>query len=99
VLTLNDAQVWTVIGVFAVALFSVLTLTSTMFLRVLRAEVGRIEVKIDSLDQRLNTRIDSLDQRINGRVDSLESKMNLRFDTLDRDVGVLFRRAFGGDPE
>lgn len=83
-LTLNDAQVWAVIGVFAAALFSVVTLISTMFVRVLRAEIGRLDVKIDSLDDRMNTRFDAV---------------NTRFDTLDRDVGVLFRRAFGGETD
>ncbi|HUS21904.1 MAG TPA: hypothetical protein VMZ66_07835 [Aeromicrobium sp.] len=51
----NEPQVWTLIGVFAAGLFGMLTLMSSMFLRVLKAEIGGLEArltgKIDALDR------------------------------------------------
>ncbi|WP_308467967.1 hypothetical protein [Rathayibacter soli] len=37
---MTEPQVWTLIGVFGAALFGMLTLMSTMFVRVIRTEVG-----------------------------------------------------------
>ena len=52
---MNEPQVWTLIGVLAAGLFVMLTLMSTMFLRVIRAEIGgleaRLTAKIDLLDR------------------------------------------------
>ena len=41
---MSEPQVWTLIGVFAASLFAVLTLLSTLFVRVIRAEIGRLDV-------------------------------------------------------
>jgi len=48
---MTEPQVWTVIGVFAAALFGMLTIVSTLFVHVVRSEIGRIDVKIDNLDR------------------------------------------------
>src|SRR5690606_38478052 len=39
VLEMNEPQVWVLIGVFAAALFGMLTIVSTLFLRVVRSEI------------------------------------------------------------
>lgn len=51
---MNEPQVWTLIGVFAAALFGMVTVVSTMFVRVLRAEVRTIHQRIDVLDRDVN---------------------------------------------
>lgn len=51
---MNEPQVWTLIGVFAAALFGMVTIVSTMFVRVLRAEVRTIHQRIDVLDRDVN---------------------------------------------
>jgi hypothetical protein len=55
VIDVTEPQVWTLIGVFTAGLFGTLTLMSTMFLRVIRAEIGgleaRLTAKIDLLDR------------------------------------------------
>jgi hypothetical protein len=55
VIEVTEPQVWTLIGVFAAGLFGMLTLMSSMFLRVLKAEIGGLEArltgKIDALDR------------------------------------------------
>lgn len=80
--TVNEPQVWTLIGVFAAAIFGMLGLVSSLFTQVVRAEVGKVSVKIDALDQK----VEKLDQRV-GR---LERKV----DDIDRDVQAISRRVF-----
>jgi hypothetical protein len=51
VLEVTEPQVWTLIGVFAAALFGMLTLMSTMFVRLINAKFETLEAKIDHLDR------------------------------------------------
>lgn len=48
---MNEPQVWTLIGVFAAAMFGMITIVSTLFVRVVRSEIGRLGVKLDGLDR------------------------------------------------
>lgn len=54
---MNEPQVWTLIGVFAAALFGMLTLMTTMFIRVIRTE-------IEALRETMNRRFDYLDRDV-----------------------------------
>lgn len=47
---MNEPQVWVLIGVFAAGLFGMLTLMSTMFIRVVRTEIQGVHSRIDRLD-------------------------------------------------
>ena len=60
-LTLNEPQVWTVIGVFATALFGLLGFVTTSISRTIRTEIG-------SLRNEMHVRFDSL----SGRIDHLD---------------------------
>ncbi|GAA4180097.1 hypothetical protein GCM10022287_33480 [Gryllotalpicola koreensis] len=57
---MTEAQVWTIIGVFATLFFSMLALMSNMFVRVIRAEIGRLDSKFDIV----NAKIDALDRDV-----------------------------------
>ena len=88
-MTMNEPQVWTLIGVFGAALLGGFTLVTTHFGRVVRAEIGRLEGtltgKIEALDGKLSGQIEALDARLNGRIDTLDH----RLDTLDKEVANL----------
>ena len=99
-MTMNEPQVWTLIGVFGAALLGGFTLVTTHFGRVVRAEIGRLDGtlsgkighlegtltgKIDALDGRLTGQIEALDAHLNGRIDILDH----RLDTLDKEVANL----------
>ncbi|KQQ67276.1 hypothetical protein [Microbacterium sp. Leaf320] len=88
-MTMNEPQVWTLIGVFGAALLGGFTLVATHFGRVVRAEIGRLEGtltgKIEALDGKLSGQIETLDARLNGRIDILDH----RLDTLDKEVANL----------
>jgi hypothetical protein len=53
-LTMNEPQVWTLIGVFAAALFGMITLMSTMFVRIIRTEIRGVHHRLDRLDADVN---------------------------------------------
>jgi len=61
VLTMNEPQVWTLIGVFATGLFGMITLMSTMFVRIVRTEIGSVRTEIQGVHRRL----DRLDADVN----------------------------------
>ncbi|EYT58086.1 hypothetical protein D514_0113475 [Microbacterium sp. UCD-TDU] len=99
---MNDAQIWTMIGSFTVLMFSTLTVVSTLFVRILRSEIGGLRTEmngqIDGLRTEMNARFDSVNTRfdsVNTRFDSV----NTRIDGLDRDVQALVKRTFGLDRE
>lgn len=79
---MNEAQTWTMIGAFIALMFGMLTIVSTLFIRVLRAELGLLDVKIDRLETKFDTRFDAVGTRLDG---------------LDRDVQALVKHTFGLD--
>lgn len=83
-INVTEPQVWTMIGVFTALMFGMLTTVSTLFVRVVRAEIG-------GLRSEMNARFETVDARF----DSVHSKI----DGLDRDVQLLMRREFGIDSE
>jgi uncharacterized membrane protein YciS (DUF1049 family) len=90
VVTMNEPQVWTLIGVFAAAIFAMLGLVSGLFPQVVRAEIGRVGVQIEALDRKVDVRSDALERR----VERLERKV----DDIDRDVQAISRRVFPDSP-
>ena len=97
---MNEPQVWTLIGVFGTALFGMLTLMTTLFVRVVRTEIGSLRTEIGSL----RTEIGSVRTELGAQIGSLRSEMQAEFASvrteikyLDRDVQALSRRVFGDD--
>ncbi|WP_200847221.1 hypothetical protein [Microbacterium sp. 18062] len=79
---MTEPQVWTLIAVFATLMFGMLTVVSTLFVRVVRAEIGSVRSEIRGGLDNVNTRIDNV---------------NARIDSLDRDVQALVKHTFGID--
>ena len=92
---MNDAQIWTMIGAFTALMFGMLTVVSTLFVRVVRAEIG-------GLRSEMNGQLGGLRSEMNGRFGEVNARfdaMNARIDGLDRDVQALIKRTFGLDRE
>ncbi|WP_295014462.1 hypothetical protein [uncultured Microbacterium sp.] len=81
-LTINEPQVWTVIGVFATGMFGMITIVSTMFVRVVRGEIGGLRGDMGGL-------------RAEIKGDIAELRTEIR--SLDRDVNALMKHTFGID--
>lgn len=61
---MTEAQTWTLIGVFAAAFFASLTLVSTLFVRVIRAEIGGLRGEMNARFDTTNEKIDALDRDV-----------------------------------
>jgi Tfp pilus assembly protein PilN len=48
-----------------------------------RTEIGRLDQKIDSVEERLNQRIDGVEERLNQRIDGVEERLNQRIDGVE----------------
>lgn len=101
---MNEPQVWTLIGVFGTALFGMLTLMTTLFVRVVRTEIGSLRTEIGSVRTELGAEIGSVRTELGAQIGSLRSEMQAEFASvrteikyLDRDVQALSRRVFGDD--
>lgn len=83
---MNDAQIWTMIGCFTALMFGMLTVVSTLFIRVVRTEIG-------GLRGEMNAQIAGLRGEMSARFDAV----NTRIDGLDRDMQAVVKRSFGLD--
>ena len=106
---MTDPQIWTMIGAFTALMLGVLTVVSTLFVRVVRAEIGGLRGEIGGemrgLRHEINARFEAVDARfeavdarfdiVNARIDAVHT----RIDGLDRDVQALVKRTFGLDRE
>jgi len=61
---MTEPQVWVLIGVFATAIFGMLTWQTISFNRTLSAVADRLDSKIDSKFDILTTKIDNLDRDV-----------------------------------
>ncbi len=110
VIELNDAQIWTVIGVLAATLVSAVGLMARFATKLLQESIGRVLDQLDArftgLDYRfeaIDHRFTALEARLAERIDALDARIGVRIDALDsridvldRDVQAIANRAFGG---
>lgn len=52
--TMNEPQVWTLIGVFSAAIFGVIGVMSGLFIQVMRSEIGKVTLEIKMLDRKFD---------------------------------------------
>jgi hypothetical protein len=83
VLTLTEPQVWVLIGVFATAIFGILSWQTLFFTRTLTTS-------INSLREVMDVRFEAVDRRL----ESVERQLT----ALDHDVAALTRHVFGTGP-
>jgi DNA anti-recombination protein RmuC len=48
-----------------------------------RTEIGRLDQKIDSVEERLNQRVDGVEERLNQRIDGVEERLNQQIDSVE----------------
>ncbi|OZB85999.1 MAG: hypothetical protein B7X41_00085 [Microbacterium sp. 14-71-5] len=65
---MNDAQIWTMIGAFTALMLGMMTIVSTLFIRVLRAEIGGLRSEVNGRFDVMNARMDGLDRDVQALV-------------------------------
>ncbi|WP_341955699.1 hypothetical protein [Microbacterium sp. LWH13-1.2] len=87
---LSDPQAWTMIGIFASAMLGGMTLMTTQFSRVLRAEIGGLRGELGGEIGGLRGELGGLRGELRGEIDVLRTEMragfevmNVRLDSLD----------------
>lgn len=83
VIELTEPQVWVLIGVFAAAIFGMLSWQTISINRTIAAVADRLDAKIDGLREATDAKFDTVSAKL---------------DNLDRDVQALTRHVFGADP-
>lgn len=91
VITVTEPQAWTMIGVFSALMFGTWTIISTLFVRVVRMEIGGLRGEISGLRGEMMSQSNGLRTEMNARFDAV----NVKIDGLDRDVQLLMNREFG----
>lgn len=86
----TEPPVWVLIGVFATAIFGMLTWQTISFNRALRTSIDGLGSRIDGLREATEARFSVVDARFNA--------VDTKLDGLDRDVQALTRHVFGTDP-
>lgn len=86
---MTEPQIWTVIGVMSAAFFGMMAIVSTMFVRVLRSEIGAVRDVMVARFAVVDARFDAVESRFV----SLEAKV----DSLDRDVQGIIARELDRD--
>jgi hypothetical protein len=90
-LLVTEPQVWTLIGVFSAALLGMVTFSHTHLVRVIRAEVDRIETKFDA-------KLDAVETKFGAKLDAVEARLSAKIDGLDKDITAINRHIRGDPP-
>jgi hypothetical protein len=67
-ISLTEPQTWTMIGASITLMFGMMTIVSTLFVRVLRAEIGGMRAEMNARFEIVGTRIDGLDRDVQALV-------------------------------
>lgn len=86
---MTEPQIWTMIGAFTALMIGMMTIVSTFFVRILRAEIGGLRGEMRGRLEGVGHRFEA----VNGRLDTVDR----RLDEIDRDVQALARHTFGLD--
>ncbi len=65
---MSEPQSWTMIGAFIATTIGMMTIVSTLFVRVLRAEIGGLREEMRDRFEAVGARIDGLDRDVQALV-------------------------------
>ncbi|MBO1901679.1 hypothetical protein J4H92_06895 [Leucobacter weissii] len=92
--TLNEPQVWTLIGVFAVVMLGAMTLSTTLLGRIIKVSMEGVEkslgARIDGLRGEMNAKFEAVDLRfeaMDAKFDARFEAMDARFEAMDAKIG------------
>ncbi|HWV48963.1 MAG TPA: hypothetical protein VN035_05850 [Microbacterium sp.] len=65
---MTEPQIWAMIGSFTALMLGMMTIVSTIFVRVLRTEIGSLRIEMNVRFDSVNTRIDGIDRDVQALV-------------------------------
>jgi len=86
---LNDAQIWTMIGAFTALMFGTLTVVSTLFVRVVRAEIGSVRTEIGNVKDTLRSEIGSVRDTLRSEIGTVRDSLRSEIGSVRTEVGSL----------
>jgi predicted PurR-regulated permease PerM len=94
VIELTEPQVWVLIGVFAVAIFGMLSWQTANFNRNLTAVGDSLRESVVDLGRIMDAKFTAQDAKFDARFEILER----RLENMDRGIQAISRHVFGTDP-
>lgn len=110
---MTEPQVWTLIGVFAAIMLGGMTLMTTLLMRTFTSSIsglrGELHSSLGGLRAEMNAKFETVHEKFDAkfdligvRLDGLDARLvrvEKKLEGLDRDVQVISRRVFDGDPK
>lgn len=85
-ITLDDAQIWTALGAFIALFGGALAIIPTLFVRVIRAEIGglrgEMSAQLGGMRGEMHAQISGLRGEVGAQIGGLREEMNARFDAV-----------------
>ena len=91
---LTEPQVWVLIGVFAAAIFGMLSWQTVSFNRNLTVVGDSLRESVASLGRVMDAQFAAQEAKFDARFEILER----RLENMDRDIQTISRHVFGTDP-
>ncbi len=110
---MTEPQVWTLIGVFAAIMLGGMTLMTTLLMRTITSSIsglrGELHSSLGGLRAEMNVKFETVHEKFDAKfdligvgLDGLDARLmsvEKKLEGLDRDVQVISRRVFDGDPK
>lgn len=110
---MTEPQVWTLIGVFAAIMLGGMTLMTTLLMRTITSSIsglrGELHSSLGGLRAEMNAKFETVHEKFDAKfdligvgLDGLDARLmsvEKKLEGLDRDVQVISRRVFDGDPK
>lgn len=95
---MTEPQVWVLMGLFASAIFGMLTWQTITFTRTLRTSIDGLREGVDLRFGMFEAKVDARFAMSEAKIDARFATVEAKIDNLDRDVQALARHVFGADP-
>ena len=102
---MNEPQIWTMIGVFTALMFGMLTIASTLFVRVVRTEIGglrhellgEIRGEVGTLRGEIGREFGSIRAEFTAEMGSIRSEIATEFGSIRGELQSLNSKVDGLD--
>ena len=62
------------------------TLATKEDIAAVKADIARLEGKVDAMEERLNGKMDTMEERLNGKMDAMNAQLNGKMDAMNAEL-------------